>query len=71
MLEEDLEFTCFTTEQLGIILKNIKDDEAKFLLLRNIWQQCSDPKNLKELGSTFIFRNLSEGLHRFLRQPIV
>lgn len=54
MLEEDLEFTCYTTQQLNEILKYINDDEAKFLLLRNIWQQCSDPKNLKELQSTFI-----------------
>lgn len=66
MLEEDLEFTCFTTEQLGIILKNIKDDEAKFLLLRNIWQQCSDPKNLKELGSTFILEIYQKDFFDFL-----
>lgn len=66
MLEEDLEFTCFTTEQLGIILKNIKDDEAKFLLLRNIWQQCSDPKNLKELGSTFILEIYQKDFIDFL-----
>ena len=54
MLEEDLEFTCFSTQQLDEILKFINDDEAKFLLIRNIWQQCSDPKNLKELQSTFV-----------------
>jgi hypothetical protein len=70
MLEEDLEFTCFSTAQLGIILKNINDDEAKFLLLRNIWRQCTDPKNLTELGSTFILEIYQKDYIDFLENRL-
>tara|TARA_R110001592_G_scaffold363221_3_gene681731 strand:+ start:121528 stop:122286 length:759 start_codon:yes stop_codon:yes gene_type:complete len=70
MLEEDLEFTCFTTEQLGAILKNINDDEAKFLLIRNIWHQCSDPKNLIELGSTFLLEIYQKDYIDFLENRL-
>lgn len=70
MLEEDLEFTCFTTDQLSSILKNMNDDEAKFLLLRNIWQQCSDPKNLKELGSLFLMEIYQKDYIDFLENRL-
>jgi hypothetical protein len=70
MLEEDLEFTCFTTEQLGVILKNMNDDEAKFLLIRNIWHQCTDPKNLVELGSTFLLEIYQKDYIDFLENRL-
>lgn len=53
MLEEDLEFTCYTAAQMLEVLNNIDSDEAKFLLLRNIWSQCSTPNELLALQAVF------------------